>query len=91
MRTLQAHQLHIANGQPTNSQEMVMLKLHSSLSAKSYKAFIEQFNKLMEKFNHPEEDMENKEELQEYHLACFIYPSYAHDEEGSTEDENDNK
>lgn len=91
MRTLQARQLHIASGQPVNSQEMVMLKLHSRLSPKSYKVFIDRFNHLMEEFNHPEEDLESEEELQEYHLACFIYPSYSYDEEGPTEDENDNK
>jgi DNA-binding transcriptional ArsR family regulator len=91
MRTLQARQLQITDGQPSNPQEMVMLKLQSQLSPKSYKAFIDQFNQLMEEFNHPEEDVEDLKELQEYHLACFIYPSYSYDEESPKEDENDNK
>jgi hypothetical protein len=88
MRTLQARQLQITDGQPANPQEMVMLKLQSQLSPKSYKAFIDQFNQLMEEFNHPKEDLEGDGELQEYHLACFIYPSYSYEGEEEASNEN---
>ena len=89
MRTLQAHQIHIANGQVTTPREMVMLKLRSRLSPKSYKAFIEKFNNLMEEFNQADEGLEGGEELQDYHLACFIYPSYSYDGEGEAVNETD--
>ena len=90
MRTLKTRPLQIADGQPDNPQEMVMLKLQSHFSPKSYKAFIDQFNHLMEEFNHPEEDLEGEKELQEYHLACFIYPSYSYDEKREMGNDNDN-
>lgn len=82
MRTLQARRLHIASDQLANPQEMVMLKLQSHLSPKSYKAFIDKFNKLMEEFNQGDEGLEEGDELQDYHLACLIYPSYSYDGEG---------
>ena len=90
MRTLKTRPLQIADGQPDNPQEMVMLKLQSHFSPKSYKAFIDQFNHLMEEFNHPEEDLEGENELQEFHLACFIYPSYSYDEKREMGNDNDN-
>jgi hypothetical protein len=85
MRNLQARHLHTERDKSTYSQEMVMLKLHSRLSPKSYKEFTEKLNTLMEEFNHPEEDLKSGVELQEYHLACFIYPSYSCDEEPGTD------
>ncbi len=90
MRTLHARQPHIEGGQPANSQEMVMLKLQSHLSPKSYKTFIEKFNKLMEEFSQGEEVLKEGETLQDYHFACLIYPSYSYDEERETGNENDN-
>ena len=90
MGTLKSQQHLIENGQPKNFQEMVMLKLQSRLTPKSYKAFIEQFNQLMEEFNHPEEDLDKEEEFQEYHLACFIYPSYSYIENQEMDNEHKN-
>ena len=77
MRTLQARQSHIASDQSADPQEMVMLKLQSRLSAKSYKVFIDKFNTLMEEFSQGYEGLKEGDELQEYHFACLIYPSYS--------------
>ena len=89
MRNFQARHLHTKRDKCKYSQEMVMLKLQSRLSPKSYKEFTEKLNTLLEEFNHPKEDLKGGEELQEYHLACFIYPSYSFDEEQETGNEND--
>jgi len=85
MRNLQARHLHTERDKSTYFQEMVMLKLQSRLSPKSYKEFTEKLNTLLEEFNHPEEDVNGEEELQDYRLACFIYPSYLYDEEPGIE------
>jgi len=85
MRTLQARQIHLASGKPSNPSEMIMLKLHSRISEKSYMEFIEKFNNLVEEFKRPEDNFAGEEDLHDYSLACFIYPSYSYDEESGTE------
>lgn len=85
LRSLQSRTIQLAQNGQENPRKLVMVKLYSRLSDETYAEFVEKFNKLLEEFKEPEDSPAGDADLNDFSLACFIYPNYTYVEEPGTD------
>lgn len=81
LRSLQARRIELDRGATTNPRDMVIKKLKKRLRKATYQHFVDAFNALMQDFSELPDESGEEGEVGSYAVACFLYPSFAYDEE----------
>jgi hypothetical protein len=89
LRAIQVRKLKLEHGEKALPRDMLIVQMHKRIKDKDYQAFVVRLQDLLDEFSDlPEEEAEG-EEVNDFSLACYVYPSYYYENHHPSEDEGD--
>ena len=81
LRSFQARCIELDHGAKPDPRDMVIEKIKKRLRTATYRHFVNAFNALIKDFSEQSDENGEEGEVGYYALACFMYPSFAYNEE----------
>ena len=81
LRSLQARSIELDHGAKPDPRNMVIGKVKKRLRTTTYQNFVDSFTVLMKEFSDLPDENNADSEVNDYAIACYLYPSYTYREE----------